>query len=697
LQLHRIISYGLMTGGAIASARAVLKRQQWEEVNIHAGIVLDWDDVQAVATRAAGLVSTGESPDVVVELLGHYRESGATHLSLPELTLNRLLAKGEMSLTQGSSAKRVYVQTQNPALANLVATELEARLPQLKPLRGGTKTAILSFLGDLPTVAEVGLGFDPAHAALAQQADLSPVARPIGFSWVQPEMIERTLNQAAALGAKIVAVQGNLIPGHEFKMECTVEAMRRNRLTYAYFSESRSQKGDWFLAKNLASAGLVILAHEFQPEELLEEDWHTAAYRWANLALEAGIRLCCLRFFRILHAADPLESLTYVKAVADALEDAGLLTSHAGQVDLTAFQPKRDDLSLASAGLSIAGAAGLAADLLPLPDYLKLLGVGASAVALTGLPLLEKATGTPRNHHHHYHNHHEHHHHEHDHPHDHDHEPQHDHEHAHPHDHHDHSHAPSHPTAYAPKGLALVAAVAFPVAAIAINGAAPLTAAAQALAVSSAGTAALSATTAEADYLLGVEAYQSYHLDWLIPLGVAAGSFLLGRQSSWAGYSKSKIENPANGTQAKSKIMGWLPLVGLALVALKSLGSGQDTLAQLDREHRHAHTHHLSAFQRGLGDSKMALSPKPLRKWALLAPLGGVAASIFTQNRQAELTTIALTAAAAGQVATLAGFRNGQRPLLKTLEGRARGWALGMVLAGLFWLVFSLFRTNRGS
>jgi hypothetical protein len=90
----------------------------------------------------------------------------------------------------------------------------------------------------------------------------------------------------------------------------------------------------------------------------------------------------------------------------------------------------------------------------------------------------------------------------------------------------------------------------------------------------------------------------------------------------------------------------------------------------------------------------MALSPKPLRKWALLAPLGLVSAAILKQNRQDDLVAVALTAAAAGQVATLTGFRNGQRPLLKTLEGRAKGWAIGAVLAGIFWLVFSLFRVN---
>jgi hypothetical protein len=91
----------------------------------------------------------------------------------------------------------------------------------------------------------------------------------------------------------------------------------------------------------------------------------------------------------------------------------------------------------------------------------------------------------------------------------------------------------------------------------------------------------------------------------------------------------------------------------------------------------------------------MALSPKPLRKWALLAPLGVVGASILKQNKQDELAAFALTAAAAGQVATLTGFRNGQRPLLKTLEGRAKGWAIGAVLAGLFWLVFTLFNTKK--
>ena len=338
-----------MTAGAAASANALLERWQWDEVNVHTAIMLDWDDVQAVATRL--VTNSAKSPsmqDRVESLLGQYKDRGATHLSLPELTLNRLLLTGELSVTQGSDPDRVYVRARDAAIGNLVATELKARLPQLQVKVSRAKSPLISFSGDLPAVAGVGLGFNPAHADLAQRAGLTPVARPIGYDWVQPEMIDRTLDQAAALGARIVAFQGKLIPGHEFKLQTTVAAMRRNRLTYAYFRESRHQKGDWFLAKNLAADGLVTLAHEFEPPEMLEDDWHTISDRWANLAVEGGVRLCSVQFFRVLHAADPLESLAYVQELATALRQNGFLVDgYVGGVDLAPYHAERDPKRLA--------------------------------------------------------------------------------------------------------------------------------------------------------------------------------------------------------------------------------------------------------------------------------------------------------------------------------------------------------------
>ena len=51
MKLHRLLSYSTMMAGAVASANALLQRWQWDEVNVHVNIMLDWDDVQAVATR----------------------------------------------------------------------------------------------------------------------------------------------------------------------------------------------------------------------------------------------------------------------------------------------------------------------------------------------------------------------------------------------------------------------------------------------------------------------------------------------------------------------------------------------------------------------------------------------------------------------------------------------------------------------
>lgn len=669
--------------GAAAAAKALGQRRQWEQANTHAAILLNWDDVQAVATR---LLNGSPESREVVDLLGRYRKNGATHLSLPELTLNRLLQKGQLSVTQGHSTNRVYLQAQSAPLADLITAELQARLPHIDARR--SKGNVISFTGDLPSVAEVGLGFNPAHAELAAQAGLSPVARPIGYSWVQPEMIERTLAQAANLGCKIVAVQGHLIPGHEFKIQHTVEAMQRHRLTYAYFRQSRHQKGDWFLAKHLAPSGLVVLAHEFTPEELLDEDWHTAAYRWGNLAVEGGIRLCSMRFFRILHAADPLESVAYVRELSRALHRVGMST-RATPADLRAVQPVQDSLSLAGVGLSAAGAAGLAVDMLPVPDHLKLVGVATGAAALAGLPFVGKLRLGRRGHHHH----HDHHHHDHDDHHHHHHD--HDHHHHHDHDHdHDHDHSPAMATAYAQKGLALAATVVFPAAAVAgADEAGPLAAAAHTLAVGAAGATAVAATTVDADYLLGIEEYRGYNLDWLLPLGWAAGAGLIGRESKKP--QALRWLRPLIGQKRKSKLPqfpGWgrsWPLAGVALAGIANLLGKlpADLPAALDYEHRHAHTHHLSEFQQKLGDLKMALSPRPLRKWALLAPLGVVAAAIFKRRGQDNLATVALTAGAAGHVAGLAGFRQGQRPLEKTARERAKSWATGALLAGIVWLL----------
>jgi hypothetical protein len=328
---------------------------------------------------------------------------------------------------------------------------------------------------------------------------------------------------------------------------------------------------------------------------------------------------------------------------------------------LTPYQASQNPTLLATAGLSIAGAAGLASELLPIPDSLKAAGLGALAVFLAGLPYLEAGLSTQSHDHQAY---------------------NHTHDHSHHYDHHrDHSHNRIAATAYASKGLSLAATVAYPAAGIALNGVGPAVALAHSLAVASAGAVTLTASTTEQDYAMAIEEYHGYSLDWLIPLGLAV---VTGLPSS--NNRKSKTKDP------KSKIWRWLPLAGIWLVGLSQLagGTSRDWPAWLDREHRHAHTHHLSAFQRYLGDIGLAISARPLRKWSLLAPLGTVIAALFNQSGPQQVATAATTVAAAGHIASLAGFRNGQRPVLKTAEGRAKGWIVGILLAAIVWFALWL-------
>src|SRR5262249_5094406 len=159
--------------------------------NQRAYIVLDYDDALSVSTRA-GLP--------LGEFLHEAHHHGATHLALPELTLHRLLAKGRLATTVPASAVAgwTYLACSEQALAEHLARELAARLTSTSaPVWAGGDTPTVAFQGDLPTLAELGLGFEAGIAATAAQSGLGVVPRPVSFAWPEDRLVQRTLAQAA--------------------------------------------------------------------------------------------------------------------------------------------------------------------------------------------------------------------------------------------------------------------------------------------------------------------------------------------------------------------------------------------------------------------------------------------------------------------------------------------------------------------
>ncbi|HET7088833.1 MAG TPA: DUF5693 family protein, partial [Anaerolineae bacterium] len=460
MKLSRLLSLSLTIAGGLSATRVLLRRHAWERVHNRVAICVDFDDAYAAAIRA------GLPFDDLLHGLAHH---GATHVSLPELTLDRLVRSGQLAPRAPGHLRAArprvghwnYLHGPSELVARL-ASELSTRLPytEAQTIDGDT----LAFAGDLRAIGEIGLGFDAPVAERISAHGLGVVPRPVSYAWPEKALIERTLAQAASLG-RLVAFDGDLILGHEMHLGETLEVMERERLTFVYFAESRHQKGDWFIAKQRAPVGRVVLAHRFTPQEMIPLDFHAAAHVWAHLARERGIRLCYVNFFKVLHATEPLEGLHYVEHIKEALEQDGFVVTQDVCVPAPVPTPMKTDL--AATGLASAGiAASAATALLDLPDAMALPLTISAAAGAAALPYLERPRGRLEE---------------------------------------------VYPPSYAPKALALAAASLAPVAVIDRSRAGWL----NGLVIQASAAAALAAVTSGQDYHLRIEEYRGFNLDWL--------------------------------------------------------------------------------------------------------------------------------------------------------------------------------------
>jgi len=563
-------------------------------------------------------------------LLHELAHHGATHVSLPELTLNRLIGLGRLAPQAPTkpltSAPRVghwnYLHghsepTIHPAnqltdqltnqptnqLTDQLADELAARLPYTEAQTIGDST--LAFAGDLPTIGEIGLGFEMGTAQRIGASGLGIVPRPVSYAWPEKNLIDRTLKQAAALG-RLIAFDGNMILGHEMHLDDTLGAMEREGLSLVYFAESRHQKGDWFAAKRRAPN--VVLAHRFTPEEMLPLDLHAAAHHWAHLARERGIRLCYVNFFKVLHATEPLECLHYVEHIQEALEHDGFTVSKDVCVPTPVPAPTKSDLArigLASAGI----AASTLNTVLNAPEAVAAPLTLAAAGGAVALPYLERARGDLE---------------------------------------------AQYPPSYTPKVLALAAASLAPVAAHRLSHDDGIEGWIAGLIGQVAAATTLAAATSGQDYYLRIEEYRGFNLDWMLPLLSAALSI------------------PNRNLRA-----GVIVALGGAwyLANQRKL----DPLARLDPAHAESHAHHLSAAARLVGDAKIALGPQPARKWAGLGPIGTALSTVLASRGHRGWAAGAAFIGAIGNLLGLVGFRRPERAIDITARETFRRFAWGAI------------------
>ena len=88
MKLSRLLSLTTTLAGVAAASRVLLRRHQWEQQHNRVAICVDFDDATAASIRAALPFD---------DMLHRLAENGATHISLPEWTLSRLLHSGELT------------------------------------------------------------------------------------------------------------------------------------------------------------------------------------------------------------------------------------------------------------------------------------------------------------------------------------------------------------------------------------------------------------------------------------------------------------------------------------------------------------------------------------------------------------------------------------------------------------------------
>ncbi len=656
MKLSHLLTLTTAVAGSAAAWRVLSRRRAWEAQNNRVAICVDFDDAQAAAIRA-GLP--------FAEMVARLAPNGATHLSLPEWTLNRLIAQGQLT---PMAPQRPYADPPpaghwnylrgDAALVAQLAAEMQTRLPF-------TQTAVLdettlAFAGDIPTIGELGLGFDRETADLIRQNGLAVAPRPVSYAWPDPDLLRRTLAQAAEIG-RYVPFAGDMILGHEMHLDATVQALADHALTFVYFAQSRHQKGDWFIAKRRAPH--VVLGHRLSPADMVPLDYHAACHNWVWFARERGIRFCYVNFFRVLHATAPLEGLEYVHHLKHALEDAGFVVAR--EIDLPASVPAPDTAELALAGLAAAGAGATAvANTLNLPEKVALPLTAAAAAGAFALPWLEQARNQAAAARHA---------HSHDHAHDHH---NHDHDHAHHHHDHDHSHdhselAALYPPSYAPKLLALGLAALTPVAGMTAVQQSGFFGWLRSLVYQTSGAAALAAVTSGQDYQLRIEEYKGFNLDWLVPLAAVA----------W--------QIPHKPARAGA-------LAALAGAWLLARRQGIDVLAQVDPGHAEGHTHHISAAMAALGDMQMAIGPKPARKWTGLAPAGWAASGVLGGYGRTAESLAASALGVGGSMLGLVSFRRPERALAETVRLAGPSFVAGTAVGLLLYASRRFLRGNPG-
>lgn len=316
----RVVIIALLIVGLAAAGFVAVQRYRTESKNRAVEIVVDWDEVQQIAS------ATGTSP---VDVLKRFKASGVTSVAVSEKTLSNSIADGDAFVSQSSvggwemsfgvvpgSAQADYLKHVLPS-ANAPTFRQFAAATQMSNTRGLS----LDYLEQLP----VGMPTDALAAV--KGAGLGVVARLVSYPDATPKAIEFMMADAKAHGAKTIVFSGDSVLGFKGAVETTADAFRSNDLYFGRVEFSK-QKGDENLAEKAKDR--LVVVHSITQAEMPTMSEPSIVDRFQKGVRERGVRMCYIRMYYTAGGDLVGSNADYIDSIAKSIRKAGytLTTVH---------------------------------------------------------------------------------------------------------------------------------------------------------------------------------------------------------------------------------------------------------------------------------------------------------------------------------------------------------------------------------
>jgi hypothetical protein len=292
---HKLLAV-IIVAAVIAAIYAAALRWRVEMPNRSAALILDWQEVQALAA-AEGV----PLPDALQRL----RTAGATTVAVSEQHLSDLIAAGQVTVLPMAAAGfdeeppggGVVLSAWDAATAQRLRDELSAKLPPgaLSPPPGAEVPPLLVPCRASPAYLEtMGLGWADEAPSLIREAGMGVAVRLVNYPGAQKSAITFAAAESAAAGANLVIFSGDQVLGYPGLIQETAKTLRAAGLTYGSV-ELAEQLGNRRLGRALE--GELVRVHSITETEILGMAPETAVERYVRAVRERGIRACYVRLF----------------------------------------------------------------------------------------------------------------------------------------------------------------------------------------------------------------------------------------------------------------------------------------------------------------------------------------------------------------------------------------------------------------